>query len=77
MQDKGITTYEKSLPNGKIKQVFFFDPDGKTNNYLIVDFDFAIVLELVSGTEPPWFEWLQLCLHFAGNGLEVASKEDS
>jgi len=30
MQDKGIETFEKSLPNGKIKQVFFFDPDGKT-----------------------------------------------
>lgn len=30
MQDKGIETFEKSLPDGKIKQVFFFDPDGKT-----------------------------------------------
>ncbi|XP_058778492.1 glyoxylase I 4 [Vicia villosa] len=39
LKDKGIETFEKSLPDGKIKQVFFFDPDG--------------------------------------NGLEVASKEDS
>ncbi|GAU18845.1 hypothetical protein TSUD_228350 [Trifolium subterraneum] len=39
LKDKGIETFEKSLPNGKVKQVFFFDPDG--------------------------------------NGLEVASKEDS
>ncbi|XP_061354566.1 glyoxylase I 4 [Gastrolobium bilobum] len=39
LKDKGIQTFERSLPNGKIKQVFFFDPDG--------------------------------------NGLEVASKEDS
>lgn len=29
VQDKGIQTFEKSLPDGKIKQVFFFDPDGK------------------------------------------------
>ncbi|KAJ1384352.1 Vicinal oxygen chelate [Sesbania bispinosa] len=39
LKDKGIQTFQKSLPNGKIKQVFFFDPDG--------------------------------------NGLEVASREDS
>ncbi|MED6118506.1 hypothetical protein PIB30_003252 [Stylosanthes scabra] len=25
---KGIETFERSIPNGKIKQVFFFDPDG-------------------------------------------------
>ncbi|KAL1316994.1 hypothetical protein HN51_069104 [Arachis hypogaea] len=28
LKDKGIETFQKSLPNGKIKQVFFFDPDG-------------------------------------------------
>ncbi|XP_004511363.1 lactoylglutathione lyase [Cicer arietinum] len=39
LKEMGIETFEKSLPNGKIKQVFFFDPDG--------------------------------------NGLEVASSEDS
>ncbi|KAF7806863.1 lactoylglutathione lyase [Senna tora] len=39
LKDKGIETFQRSLPNGKIKQVFFFDPDG--------------------------------------NGLEVASREDS
>ncbi|KAI9089755.1 hypothetical protein K1719_029048 [Acacia pycnantha] len=39
LKDKGIETFQKSLPNGNIKQVFFFDPDG--------------------------------------NGLEVASKEES
>ncbi|KAL8265732.1 hypothetical protein R6Q59_003076 [Mikania micrantha] len=25
---KGIQTHERTQPNGKIKQVFFFDPDG-------------------------------------------------
>lgn len=29
LQEKGIQTFEKSLPNGRVKQVFFFDPDGK------------------------------------------------
>ncbi|OIW11163.1 hypothetical protein TanjilG_22970 [Lupinus angustifolius] len=28
MQEKGIETFERALPDGKIKQVFFFDPDG-------------------------------------------------
>uniref|UniRef100_A0A9I9D4G6 VOC domain-containing protein n=1 Tax=Cucumis melo TaxID=3656 RepID=A0A9I9D4G6_CUCME len=28
LQEKGIQTFEKTLPNGKVKQVFFFDPDG-------------------------------------------------
>ncbi|CAL5395452.1 unnamed protein product [Camellia sinensis] len=27
-QEKGIETHQRALPNGKIKQVFFFDPDG-------------------------------------------------
>ncbi|OVA05442.1 Glyoxalase-like domain [Macleaya cordata] len=26
--DKGIETFEKTQPDGKTKQVFFFDPDG-------------------------------------------------
>ncbi|KAG5379584.1 hypothetical protein IGI04_027426, partial [Brassica rapa subsp. trilocularis] len=26
--EKGIETFQKSLPDGKVKQVFFFDPDG-------------------------------------------------
>ncbi|KAK9933279.1 hypothetical protein M0R45_020480 [Rubus argutus] len=25
---KGIQTFQRSLPNGKVKQIFFFDPDG-------------------------------------------------
>lgn len=29
LQEKGIETFQKSLPDGKVKQVFFFDPDGK------------------------------------------------
>ncbi|KAG6574977.1 hypothetical protein SDJN03_25616, partial [Cucurbita argyrosperma subsp. sororia] len=28
LKEKGIQTFEKTLPNGKVKQVFFFDPDG-------------------------------------------------
>ncbi|BFG13884.1 hypothetical protein CerSpe_001580 [Prunus speciosa] len=28
LKDKGIQTFEKCLPDGKVKQVFFFDPDG-------------------------------------------------
>ncbi|KAI4317840.1 hypothetical protein L6164_025674 [Bauhinia variegata] len=28
LKDKGIETFQRSLPNGQIKQVFFFDPDG-------------------------------------------------
>ncbi|KAL5541556.1 hypothetical protein UlMin_009266 [Ulmus minor] len=28
LKEKGIETFQKSLPNGKVKQVFFFDPDG-------------------------------------------------
>ncbi|XP_044484347.1 lactoylglutathione lyase-like isoform X2 [Mangifera indica] len=28
LQDKGIQTFQRSLPNRKVKQVFFFDPDG-------------------------------------------------
>ncbi|KAJ0092020.1 hypothetical protein Patl1_25358 [Pistacia atlantica] len=28
MQEKGIQTFQRSLPNGKVKQIFFFDPDG-------------------------------------------------
>ncbi|GAY58301.1 hypothetical protein CUMW_186000 [Citrus unshiu] len=26
--EKGIQTFQRSLPDGKVKQVFFFDPDG-------------------------------------------------
>ncbi|KAL6522648.1 hypothetical protein OROHE_016495 [Orobanche hederae] len=29
LKDKGIETHEKSLPDGKTKQAFFFDPDGE------------------------------------------------
>lgn len=29
MQDKGIEVFEKTQPDGKTKQAFFFDPDGK------------------------------------------------
>ncbi|KAJ8747457.1 hypothetical protein K2173_008754 [Erythroxylum novogranatense] len=28
LQEKGIDTFQKSLPDGKVRQVFFFDPDG-------------------------------------------------
>ncbi|XP_031278202.1 lactoylglutathione lyase [Pistacia vera] len=28
LQEKGIQTFQRSLPNGKVKQIFFFDPDG-------------------------------------------------
>ncbi|KAF1001404.1 uncharacterized protein LOC141705555 [Apium graveolens] len=28
LKEKGIETHEKTQPNGKTKQVFFFDPDG-------------------------------------------------
>ncbi|KAI3979768.1 hypothetical protein MKX01_013863 [Papaver californicum] len=28
LKDKGIETFEKAQPDGKTKQVFFFDPDG-------------------------------------------------
>ncbi|XVE65993.1 hypothetical protein DITRI_Ditri08aG0045600 [Diplodiscus trichospermus] len=28
LKDKGIQTFQRSLPNGKVRQVFFFDPDG-------------------------------------------------
>ncbi|KAK7308052.1 hypothetical protein VNO77_41643 [Canavalia gladiata] len=28
LKDKGIQSFQRSLPDGKIKQVFFFDPDG-------------------------------------------------
>ncbi|XP_018514513.2 lactoylglutathione lyase isoform X1 [Brassica rapa] len=28
LKEKGIETFQKSLPDGKVKQVFFFDPDG-------------------------------------------------
>ncbi|KAI4368354.1 hypothetical protein MLD38_016920 [Melastoma candidum] len=28
LKDKGIETFQRSLPNGKVKQVFFFDLDG-------------------------------------------------
>ncbi|XP_044484354.1 uncharacterized protein LOC123210183 [Mangifera indica] len=27
-EGKGIQTFQRSLPNGKVKQIFFFDPDG-------------------------------------------------
>ncbi|PWA63797.1 lactoylglutathione lyase / glyoxalase I family protein [Artemisia annua] len=28
LKEKGIETHERTQPNGKTKQVFFFDPDG-------------------------------------------------
>ncbi|XP_012452645.1 uncharacterized protein LOC105774629 [Gossypium raimondii] len=28
LKDKGIQTFQRSLPNGKVRQIFFFDPDG-------------------------------------------------
>ena len=28
-QEKGIENFESSVPNRGVKQVFFFDPDGK------------------------------------------------
>ncbi|OMO85721.1 hypothetical protein COLO4_21487 [Corchorus olitorius] len=28
LKDKGIETFQRTLPNGKVRQVFFFDPDG-------------------------------------------------
>ncbi|KAK9933300.1 hypothetical protein M0R45_020501 [Rubus argutus] len=28
LKEKGIQTFQRSLPNGKVKQIFFFDPDG-------------------------------------------------
>lgn len=29
LKEKGIETFQRSLPDGKVKQAFFFDPDGK------------------------------------------------
>ncbi|PKA65800.1 hypothetical protein AXF42_Ash017325 [Apostasia shenzhenica] len=29
LKEKGIETFEKTQPNGKTRQVFFFDPDGE------------------------------------------------
>lgn len=29
LQEKGIETFQRSLPDGKVQQIFFFDPDGK------------------------------------------------
>jgi len=29
VQEKGIETFQRALPNAKVKQIFFFDPDGK------------------------------------------------
>lgn len=29
IQDKGIETFQRSVPGRPIRQVFFFDPDGK------------------------------------------------
>lgn len=37
MQDKGIETFQKSLPDGKIKQVFFFDPDGNLFRFILLE----------------------------------------
>ena len=28
LKEKGIETFQRALPNGKVKQIFFFDPDG-------------------------------------------------
>ncbi|XP_062146115.1 glyoxylase I 4 [Alnus glutinosa] len=28
LEEKGIQTFERSLPDGKVRQIFFFDPDG-------------------------------------------------
>lgn len=28
MQEKGIETFQRALPDGKVRQIFFFDPDG-------------------------------------------------
>ncbi|KAB5537842.1 hypothetical protein DKX38_015375 [Salix brachista] len=28
LQDKGIETFQRSVPNRPVRQVFFFDPDG-------------------------------------------------
>ncbi|TXG72065.1 hypothetical protein EZV62_000644 [Acer yangbiense] len=28
LKEKGIQTFQRSLPDGKVKQIFFFDPDG-------------------------------------------------
>ncbi|KAL8139550.1 hypothetical protein V2J09_005571 [Rumex salicifolius] len=32
LKERGIETFEKSLPDGKVKQVFFFDPDDIPHN---------------------------------------------
>lgn len=29
LQEREIKVFERALPDGKVKQVFFFDPDGK------------------------------------------------
>lgn len=34
-QEKQIPIYEKTQQNGKIKQAFFFDPDGKGTDTFI------------------------------------------
>ncbi|KAK4797833.1 hypothetical protein SAY86_030159 [Trapa natans] len=28
LKEKGIETFQRALPNGKVRQIFFFDPDG-------------------------------------------------
>ncbi|XP_072986378.1 uncharacterized protein [Typha latifolia] len=41
LKEKGIETFEKTQPNGKTKQTFFFDPDEefiKSVNLVLVDF---------------------------------------
>ncbi|CAB4292060.1 unnamed protein product [Prunus armeniaca] len=40
LKDKGIQTFEKSLPDGKIKQVFFFDPDGREESLSLLSSQF-------------------------------------
>ncbi|CAL9760983.1 unnamed protein product, partial [Musa acuminata subsp. burmannicoides] len=39
LKEKGIKTFEKTQPDGKTKQVFFFDPDGEfVCNYVLFFF---------------------------------------
>ncbi|KAL7598713.1 hypothetical protein Lser_V15G22195 [Lactuca serriola] len=40
LKEKGIETHEKAQPNGKTKQVFFFDPDGEFYSKKSVCYEF-------------------------------------
>lgn len=49
VQDKGIETFQRSLPNGKVRQVFFFDPDGE---FFSVKYFWQVLIYIYITTEP-------------------------